>query len=593
MTCINRRTPNSHTHRVPLIVGGVCVLLLFAALAASLHTRPFMPPNVAQEHMEHWLIEGARKVAGEVRLRHIRNMEPFYLKRNYQPIWLDSYQLRPAAQELIELLRETSVDDWRNYGYSLETLERELRKLTNLPEQATAMEVLLTDAFVTYAEQALNNELIPNADENDHPTMRKVVLSGDDRITEEQIITLLQESVRQNKLDELLAGMAPQHDGYRRLRAELKRYRDIDRSSGWRPISHELTLDAGDRHVEVPYLRWLLDQYGDLPKGTLAWFLGDKSEQTLRAPVREKNPDLSKPEYLFDGPMRAAISSFQERHKIESTGALNKETIDRLNIPPYQTAQRIALNMKRWRQLPNDLGDRHIMVNMADYSMRLMNGGSPELEMKVIIGRLDRRTPVMTDLMRIIEIAPTWTVPPRIASSYLLPKLKRNPDYLKEKGFDVLQWRNGSAVHVSADDINWKNYSGRNLPYTFVQRPGKLNALGTVKFLFPNDQSIYLHDTSSPELFARDQRALSSGCVRVEKPRLLAEKLLQSQDGWHRGRIDEAIDHNRTSRIRIKDPVPVHLMYWTTWVDDDGTLQIRDDVYQRDLIGGTATHASL
>lgn len=541
--------------------------------------------------MEHWLIEGARKVAGEVRLRHIRNVEPFYLKRNYQPIWLDSYQLRPEALELIELLRETSVDDWRNYGYSLETLEREMRRLTNLPEQATAMEVLLTDAFVTYAEQALNNELIPNADENDHPTMRRVVLSGDDRITEMQIISLLQESVRQNKLDELLAQMAPQHEGYRRLRAELKRYRDIDRSGGWRPISHDLTLSAGDRHADVPYLRWLLDQHGDLPSGTLSWFFG--SEENIPAPIRNPNADLTQAEYLLDGPLRSAIIHFQKRHKLEQTGSLNKDTIDRLNIPPYQTAQRIALNMKRWRQLPSDLGERHIMVNMADYSMQLVKNGAPELEMKVIIGRLDRRTPVMTDLMRIIEVAPTWTVPPRIAGSYILPNVKRNPDYLKQKGFDVMQWRNGARVHVAADEINWHNYSARNLPYTFVQRPGKLNALGTVKFLFPNDQSIYLHDTSSPELFDKEQRALSSGCVRVEKPRLLAEKLLQSQDGWHRGRIDEAIDHNHTSRIRIKDPVPVHLMYWTTWVDDEGQLQIRDDVYQRDLIGGTATHASL
>lgn len=550
-----------------------------------------MPPAVAQEHMEHWLIEGARHVAGEVRLRHIRNMEPFYLRRNYQPVWLDSFELRPEAKELLEMLRETAVDDWRNYGYSLETLERETRRLTNVPEQATAMEVLLTDAFVTYAEQALNNELVPNADENDHPTVKKVVLSGDDRITEEQIIQLLHEAVRQNRLDELLASMAPQHEGYRRLRAELKRYRDIDRTGGWRPLSHELTLTAGDRHVDVPYLRWLLDQYGDLPGGTLSWLI--PGEETIAPPGREKQPDLSKPEFLFDGPVRAAISNFQKRHKLEPTGSLNKETIDQLNVPPYQTAQRIALNMKRWRHLPSDLGDRHIMVNMADFSMRLMNNGSTELEMKVIIGRLNRRTPVMTDMMRIIEIAPTWTVPPRIASSYLLPKLKRNPDYLKQKGFDVLQWQNGSPVHVSADDINWKKYSARHLPYTFVQRPGKLNALGTVKFLFPNDQSIYLHDTSSPELFAKDKRALSSGCVRVEHPRLLAEKLLQSQDGWHRGRIDEAIDHNRTSRIRIKNPVPVHLMYWTTWVDDDGQLQIREDIYQRDLIGGTATHASL
>jgi murein L,D-transpeptidase YcbB/YkuD len=385
--------------------------------------------------------------------------------------------------------------------------------------------------------------------------------------------------------------MAPQHEGYRRLRAELKRYRDIDRSGGWRPISHDLTLSAGDRHADVPYLRWLLDQYGDLPSGTLSWFFG--SEDNIPAPARNPNADLTQAEYLLDGPLRSAIIHFQKRHKLEQTGSLNKDTIDRLNIPPYQTAQRIALNMKRWRQLPSDLGERHIMVNMADYSMQLVKNGAPELEMKVIIGRLDRRTPVMTDLMRIIEVAPTWTVPPRIAGSYILPNVKRNPDYLKQKGFDVMQWRNGARVHVAADEINWHNYSARNLPYTFVQRPGKLNALGTVKFLFPNDQSIYLHDTSSPELFDKEQRALSSGCVRVEKPRLLAEKLLQSQDGWHRGRIDEAIDHNHTSRIRIKDPVPVHLMYWTTWVDDEGQLQIRDDVYQRDLIGGTATHASL
>ena len=421
--------------------------------------------------------------------------------------------------------------------------------------------------------------------------MRKVVLSGDDRISETQIIRLLEESVRQDKLDELLSRMAPQHQGYRLLRRELKRYRDIDRRGGWRPINHNLQLSAGDRHEDIPYLRWLLNQYGDLPSGTLHWFLG--SEEGIPAPSRDPKADLTQPEYLLDGPLRSAIAQFQKRHKLEQTGALNKATIDKLNVPPYQTAQRIALNMKRWRQLPSDLGERHIMVNMADYSMQLVENGQSELEMKVIIGRLDRRTPVMSDLMRIIEVAPTWTVPHRIAGSYILPNVQRDPDYLKQKGFDVLQWRGGAQVHVATDDIDWSNYSARNLPYTFVQRPGKLNALGTVKFLFPNDQSIYLHDTSTPELFDKEQRALSSGCVRVEKPRLLAEKLLQSQDGWHRGRLDEAIEHNHTSRIRIKNPVPVHLMYWTTWVDDEGQLQIRNDIYQRDLIGGAAIHASL
>lgn len=576
-----------------MIIGGLCALLLFAALGASIYTRPFMPPSVAQRHMEHWLIEGARHVAGEVRLRHIQNLEPFYLKRNYQPIWLDSYQLRPEALELLQLLRETAVDDWRQYGYSLETLERETLRLSNLPEQATAIEVLLSDAFITYAQQALNNELLPDTGEADHPTMKKVVATGAQRINDEQVLALLHEAVRQNRLPELINSLSPQHEGYRALRAELERYRNIDRSGLWTTLPHDLVVSAGERNRYVPYLRWLLNQTGDLPKGALTWLINDKQRTSFNWPKKNTKVDLSEPRFLFDGPLRDAISNFQARHKLEVTGSLNPNTLLQLNVAPYQTAQRIALNMKRWRHLPSDLGQRHIMVNMADFSMQLVNGGKPEIEMKVIIGNLDRRTPVMSETMSMIEIAPTWTVPPRIASSYLLPKLKRNPDYLRQKGFDLVQWKNGAPVHVSAEGINWKRFSARNLPYTFVQRPGKLNALGTVKFLFPNDQSIYLHDTSQPQLFNLDNRALSSGCVRVEKPRLLAEMLLKGQDGWHRGEIDQAIDHNRTSRIRLKNPLPVHLMYWTTWVDKDGKLQIRDDVYHRDLIAGSAAQASL
>jgi murein L,D-transpeptidase YcbB/YkuD len=595
MTRAIKRT-SARPHHMPIIIGSVCALLLFAALGASIYTRPFMPPSVAQKHMEHWLIEGARHVAGEVRLRHIRNLEPFYLKRDYQPIWLDSYQLRPEALELLQLLRETAVDDWRQYGYSLETLEREMLRLSNIPEQATAIEVLLSDAFITYAQQALNNELLPDTGEADHPTMKKVVATGSQRINDEQVIELLHEALRQNRLPDLINSLSPQHTGYRALRVELERYRNLDRSSRWAALPHDLTLKAGDRHRDVPYLRWLLDQTGDLPAGALAWLIGDNKNNNPPAnewPAKNTKVDLNEAKFLFDGPLRDAVKSFQARNKLETTGALNEKTMQHLNIPPYQTAQRIALNMKRWRHLPSDLGERHIMVNMADFSMQLVKGGKAELEMKVIIGNLKRRTPVMTDIVRIIEIAPTWTVPPRIASSYLLPKLKRNPDYLNQKGFDVLTWKNGAPVHVSAEGINWKRYSSRHLPYTFVQRPGKLNALGTVKFLFPNDQSIYLHDTSQPQLFDLDKRALSSGCVRVEKPRLLAEMLLKGQDGWHRGQIDQAIDHNRTSRIRLKNPLPVHLMYWTTWVDESGKLQIRDDVYHRDLIAGAAAQASL
>ncbi|MEL7400545.1 MAG: hypothetical protein AAFN68_08240, partial [Pseudomonadota bacterium] len=177
---MNSMTSAPQGHRAVRATGWiaiVCLVLLFVALAASINTKPYMPPKVAQKYMEHWLIESARRVAGEVRLKHVRSIEPFYLRRDYQPVWMDSYELTEAGQELLQVLRETAADDWRNYGYELATLERETTRLSNIPKQATAVEVLLTDAFVTYAKQALNSELLPDTGEGDHP-IRKVALSN-------------------------------------------------------------------------------------------------------------------------------------------------------------------------------------------------------------------------------------------------------------------------------------------------------------------------------------------------------------------------------------------------------------------------------
>jgi len=583
-------TPRSNKHlAIPAVIGLLCVGLLFAALAASVNTKPYMPPNVAQKYMEEWLIESSRHVAGEVRLKHIQNIEPFYLHRDYQPVWMDSYELKPAAKELIQVLRETAGDDWRNYGYALPTLERETNRLSNVPKQATAVDILLTDAFITYAQQSLNSELIPDTGELDHPIRKVSSEQPLSSITTEDVVRLLQKSVEDDNLDELLTQLTPNQPGYLKLREQLNRYRAIDATGLWEELPADMQVSEGQRHKMMPYLRWVLGQYGDMPKGALSWLFKEK-ESHSQWPLEGEEINMEEPRFLFDEPLKEAVMHFQKRHKLEVTGELNDETRLQLNIPPYQIAQRIALNMKRWRHLPRELGQRHIMVNMADFRLRLMDGNTPTLDMKVVIGNLQRRTPVMSEMMSTIEISPTWTVPARIAATSLLPQIKRNPAYLEQKGFRVITYQDGAPKYVSTKDINWNKYSSKYFPYTLVQQPGPHNALGTVKFLFPNLQDIYLHDTSHRELFALEKRALSSGCVRVEQPRLLAEKLLARQTGWQRSNIDAAIDQNRTSRIRLEQPVPVYLMYWTTWVDDDGVLQVREDVYQRDLTAGMASH---
>lgn len=568
------------------IIGLVCIALLFAALAASLNTKPYMPPKVAQKYMEQWLIESSREVAGEVRLKHAKALEPFYLRRDYQPVWMDSYELTPAATELLQVLRETAADDWRNYGYELATLEREANRLSNIPKQATAVEVLLTDAFITYAQQALNAQLLPDTGEGDHPSIRRVAaISQEPLVGEEQIIDLLHDSVRRNDLNALVARLTPSHPGYLRLRKELNRYLAIANSGQWAPLPDQLSLQLQDRHAAVPQLRWLLTQTGDLPKPALSWLFKQEEQQPLR-PAAGEEADLSLNEYLFDNDLANAVKSFQRRHNLPDTGNVDARTLIWLRVPPHQMAQKIALNMKRWRHLPQDLGNRYVMVNMADYRLQMINGNSVELDMKVIIGNLQRRTPVMAQTISTLELAPTWSVPKRIAINSLLPKIRRNPNYLEEKGYQIIGKVDGIDQFISPHDIDWNKVTAQNFPYRLIQKAGDDNALGSIKFLLPNDKDIYLHDTSQPELFGLHNRALSSGCVRVEQPRLLAEKLLRGQQGWTRRHIDSAIDQNRTTRIRLQEEVPVYLMYWTTWVDDKGILQVRDDVYQRDLIAG-------
>lgn len=573
----------------------LCIVLLFAALAASINTKPYMPPAVAQKYMEHWLIESSRSVAGEVRLKHIRAIEPFYLRRDYQPVWMNSFELTPAAKELLQVLRETAADDWRNYGYELPILEREANRLSNIPKQATAVEVLLTDAFVTFAKQAMNAELLPDTNEADHPSIRRVSMGSTAQyVTDEHVIEILHDAIRRNQLDHLISQLKPTHPGYLRLRNELNRYRSIADSGLWRELPSDMLLQPQQRHAHVPQLRWMLSQYGDLQESRmLSWFFNNTDRQwSPEQSLNEREVDLTEADYLFDNTLVAAVKRFQQRHNIAATGVVDESTLRLLNVTPFQMTQRIALNMKRWRHLPRDLGQRHVMVNMADYRLQLISGNTIELDMKVIIGNEQRRTPVMVDSISTLELAPTWAVPRRIAINSILPRVRRNPNYLEQNNYQLVANDNGVERYVSARDVDWSAMNARNFPYRIIQSAGPHNALGGIKFIMPNDQDIYLHDTSQPQLFNLDKRAISSGCIRVEEPNLLAEKLLRGHQGWHRPHIDRAIEQNRTTRVRLPEDVPVYLMYWTTWVDDNGTLQIREDVYKRDLIAGMKPHNS-
>ncbi len=581
----NRRPPAKKQQQIVLTLAGICMALLYLALFLSGSTRPVLAPLVAKESIEYWLYDAPGEVVGSISLQYRDELDELYRQHGHQPIWMDHFQLNDAGKVLVRSLKHTASDEWKAYRYRIAKLQTEIKRLSNQPKHAAAIDVLLSDAFIDYAQQVLNRELLPNTGELDHPSFRKVASAPTIRVTSLDVISLLSQSLEHGKLHSLVSDLVPQHPGYEGLANELDRYQDIADSGRWYPLNIERTLGLGDSHGQVPRLRWMLKAYGDFSASKLAWLIPQSEDQDPLLLEQAYRRNRHNRVYKIDDETVTALRHFQTRHGLKASGLLNKATLEHLNIAPYFIAQRIALNMKRWRYLPVDMGQRYILVNMANFRLDLIDDGASQLSMKVVIGRNQRRTPVLVETISAVVLAPQWNVPHRIALRDILPAAQKNPNYLSRHNYKIYEGWQTPAQEIDLTDVDWEGFNSRINTFRFVQTAGSDNALGDVKFVLPNDKSIYLHDTNHKELFGRKMRALSSGCIRVEKPRQLAHALLKDQN-WDSALINKVISRAQTRPVQLKQPIPVYLMYWTSWVDENGQLQMRDDVYQRDQING-------
>jgi murein L,D-transpeptidase YcbB/YkuD len=238
--------------------------------------------------------------------------------------------------------------------------------------------------------------------------------------------------------------------------------------------------------------------------------------------------------------------------------------------------------MERWRWLPLDLGARHILVNMANFELDLVEGESVVMVMRVIVGKGYRRTPVFSDKITYLVLNPFWHVPPGIAIKDKLPLIKKDPDYLSKQHMRLLQGWGAETKEIDPKTIDWSTVSAKNFHFRLRQDPGPMNALGRVKFMFPNRFNVYLHDTPSKDLFEKTTRTFSSGCIRIEKPIELVEYLLRDDPRWTHENIVAALEKTEEITIQLRSPVPIHLLYWTAFVENDGLVHFRDDIYGRD-----------
>jgi murein L,D-transpeptidase YcbB/YkuD len=364
---------------------------------------------------------------------------------------------------------------------------------------------------------------------------------------EENVDSALVRNLRYEQLDRALATMRPTDEDYAALSKQLQNYRVIASKGGWQKVPDVGTVKPGEpvSTAALTAVRSRLAAEGIVSAGG----------GTSSTPASTQGAG-TQGATMYDLALAAAVATFQARHSINVDSALGKETIDAMNVPAEFRLGQIAANMERWRWLPRSFGSRYIFVNVPAFKLEAYDSGQKTLEMKVIVGQEyeDRATPVFADSMETVVFRPYWNVPPGIAAKEIFPKGR---DYLARGNFETYT-ENGQT--------------------RLRQRPGPKNALGNVKFLFPNDFAIYLHDTSEPALFKEDVRAFSHGCIRVEKPTELAQWVL----GWPPNRVEQAMrDGPNNSSVKVPRKIPVYIVYSTTYMSN-GQLYFGNDLYHRD-----------
>jgi len=475
-----------------------------------------------------------------------RLVAEFYERRSFFPAWKDDRKIR----FLISAVEDAFADGLNPADYHLADLEEQYARVRagHLPSPAewASFELALTDALISLVHHQLYGKADPLSQ---HETWN---YQGDEP---PRTLELAEQAVNSESLRDSLNESIPRGFYYHRLRNALATYRNIAASGGWPDIASGPSLDYGVSDERVPILAARLSITGDLD---------DADRYAAPATV--------------DGKLRDAVRRFQRRHSLDDDGIVGPATRSALNVPVEQRIEQLRLTLERARWVLGGIGESFVAVNIAGFRAYVVAGRQVIWETRVVVGKEQQQTPVFRDDLQYIVFNPAWTVPYSIATREMLPEIKAQPDWFATHDFDL---KDAAGLSLDPSSVDWTSVTRANFNYVLVQRPGPNNALGEIKFVFPNEHAVYLHDTPAKQLFVSPERAFSHGCIRVENPLDLAEILL-APNGWDRRRIEAAIAAAETTTVFLAEPLPMLLLYWTANVTPDGTVYFYRDVYRRD-----------
>lgn len=483
---------------------------------------------------------------GDADIASISVLPELYERCNFCLLWDNTTNVDALIQEIADIGEDGLDPEDYHFAVLKDLYARINESASPDPAMLADFDLLLTDGLIRLAYHLIFGKIDPEGLDPHWNFAREI----DDHDPVDEI----EEVLKAGDLGKILNGLRPQHIAYTNLKVALKKYRAVQAAGGWEPIPSGATLKKGISDEKVRLLRKRLSITGDL--------VGELVDSSF-----------------FDEQLEQAVKRFQIRHRLTADGIVGKNSLEALNVTVEARIDQIRVNLERARWVLHALGDKFILIDIAGFQAFFVQEDGIIWESRVQVGRPYRRTPVFRSDIKYVVFNPTWTVPPGILKRDILPAVKKNPNYLKERNIKVIDHQGNL---INQDTMDWSLYPKKRFPYMLRQDPGPDNALGLIKIMFPNKHLVYLHDTPSRALFEREDRTFSSGCIRVEKPFELAEILLGNPAQWNQESIKKVIASGKTRTVMLPEHIPVLLLYWTVAVDQDGTVHFKKDPYTRD-----------
>ncbi len=483
------------------------------------------------------------------------DIHQFYTNRLFEPAWTKSGILTELAYELRFEIIQSKFDGLNPSDYHLDQINAIFEQFeankkigqANELDDLTGIDLLLSDAFLHLAAHLELGKVNPQSLNGDWEITRKT--------SKVSYPELLSSALAQQQIRQSLETLYPNITVYKKGREVIRAIDEIRKNDtlNWKAVKVVKSIKVGETNSGIPNLRERL----------VFW--------------KYLEPYAYEDEKAYDSTMFLAVQKFQERNGLEPDGALGKNTVYALNQSPTYLIDKASVNMERLRWLPDTLrGAEMILVNIANYQLDYLSNRDTLFSTRVIVGTKYHKSPIFSSAMSYIVFSPYWNLPTSIVRNEVMPAVRKNPNYLAQKNMEVVTY-SGQAVDPSS--VNW---SGKSIPYMVRQKPGEHNSLGLVKFMFPNEHSVYIHDTPARSLFSREDRALSHGCIRIQNPATFAELLLKSNEVWTPAKINTAMHHKHEQIVRLDRKIPVVLLYLTFWSDSKGQGHFRQDIYERD-----------